>query len=124
MNRACPLSVVRSRRVSCSASGIETVFIDESVNSVVLTSCSVQLVGLLSAAVCSFVQSKICTLVRQCYLFWSYKHMLSGCTKCRAQHLMGHSEEVAAVDDCILIQSLYMLCVPWAKTSGLVGYCA
>jgi len=50
---------------------METVFIDGSVNSEILTSGSVQHVGLLSAAVCSFVQSKSCTLIRQCYLFWS-----------------------------------------------------
>jgi hypothetical protein len=105
-------------------------FIDGSVNSEILTSGNVQRAGLLPAAVCSFVQSKTCMLVRQCYLFWSdkgklcmCKHLLSGCTKCKAQHLMGRSEEVAAVD-CTLIQSLCVLHVPWAKTSGLVEYCA
>jgi len=94
VSHASSLSVVCSRRVSCSASRMETVFIDGSVNSEILTSGSVQHVGLLSAAVCSFVQSKSCTLIRQCYLFWSdigkfcmCKHLLSGCTKCTAQHL-------------------------------------
>jgi len=57
--------------VSCSASRIETVCTDGSVNSIILTSGSVKHVGLLSAAICSFVQSEICTLVRQWYLFWS-----------------------------------------------------
>jgi hypothetical protein len=76
VSHASPFSVVCSRRVSCSASSIETVFTDGSVNSVILTSGSVQHVGLLSAAICSFVQSEICRLVRQCYLLWSDKGKL------------------------------------------------
>lgn len=60
--------MVCSRRASCSASRIETVFIDGSVNSIILTSGSVQHVGLFSAAISGFVQSKICTLVWKCYL--------------------------------------------------------
>lgn len=79
MCHASPLSVVCRRRVSCVASRIETVFIDGSVNSIILTSGSVQHAGLLSAAVCSFVQSKVCTLVRQCYLFWSDKGKFRMC---------------------------------------------
>lgn len=80
MSHASPLSVVCNRRISCSASRIETVFTYGSVNSIILTSGSVQHVGLLSAAICSFVQSEICTLVRQCYLFWSDRGKL--CTWC------------------------------------------
>jgi hypothetical protein len=120
--------VVYRRRVSSSASRIETIFIDGSVNCVILTSGSVRHVGLLSAAIFSFVQSKICTLLGQCYLFWSdkgefcmCKHLLPGCTKCRVEGAVRHSKDT--VVDCTLIQSLYVVCIPWAKTSWLVGYC-